>query len=57
MKKSSNFLFLKYASQGEISGELINRLMGIVGHLIQIRSLKVFISISCIPRLVIVMEL
>ncbi|XP_023643094.1 ubinuclein-2 isoform X1 [Capsella rubella] len=27
-------------SQGNLSGELINRLMGIVGHLIQIRSLK-----------------
>ncbi|XP_010416668.1 PREDICTED: uncharacterized protein LOC104702508 isoform X3 [Camelina sativa] len=27
-------------SQGDVSGELINRLMSIVGHLIQIRSLK-----------------
>ncbi|KAF2609359.1 hypothetical protein F2Q68_00045428 [Brassica cretica] len=29
------------ASQGNVSGELINRLMSIVGHLIQVRSLKV----------------
>ena len=36
------FLFLlKQASQGNVSGELINRLMSIVGHLIQVRSLKV----------------
>nr|VDD02329.1 unnamed protein product [Brassica rapa] len=28
------------ASQGNLSGELINRLMSIVGHLIQVRSLK-----------------
>ncbi|KAL0724295.1 hypothetical protein Bca4012_038894 [Brassica carinata] len=28
------------ASQGNVSGELINRLMSIVGHLIQVRSLK-----------------
>ncbi|KAF2563501.1 hypothetical protein F2Q70_00016320 [Brassica cretica] len=28
------------ASQGSVSGELINRLMSIVGHLIQVRSLK-----------------
>ncbi|ESQ27387.1 hypothetical protein EUTSA_v10018217mg [Eutrema salsugineum] len=28
------------ASQGTVSGELINRLMSIVGHLIQVRSLK-----------------
>ncbi|EFH63935.1 hypothetical protein ARALYDRAFT_476896 [Arabidopsis lyrata subsp. lyrata] len=32
---------IAHASQGDISGELINRLMSIVGHLIQIRSLKV----------------
>ncbi|KAG7590449.1 Hpc2-related domain [Arabidopsis suecica] len=31
---------IAHASQGDISGELINRLMSIVGHLIQIRSLK-----------------
>lgn len=33
---------LQQASQGKISKELVNRLMSIVGHMIQIRTLKVF---------------
>lgn len=32
---------LQQASQGKISKELINRLMSILGHLIQLRTLKV----------------
>ena len=52
LKRTRNFIFLKQASQGNLSGELINRLMSIVGHLIQVRSLKVT-SIPCIPILVI----
>ncbi|XP_056849434.1 ubinuclein-2 isoform X1 [Raphanus sativus] len=36
----ANFIFSKQASQGNLSGELIDRLMSVVGHLIQVRSLK-----------------
>lgn len=38
------FSCLQQASHGKISKELVNRLMSIVGHLIQLRTLKVFLS-------------
>jgi len=34
-------LWLQQASQGKISKELVNHLMSILGHLIQLRTLKV----------------
>jgi len=33
---------MQQASQGKVSKDLINRLMSILGHLIQLRTLKVF---------------
>jgi ubinuclein len=35
------FQWLQQASQGKLSKELLNRLMSILGHLIQLRTLKV----------------
>ena len=38
-----DYMFLlQQASQGKVSKELLNRLMSILGHLIQLRTLKVF---------------
>lgn len=39
--------WMQQASQGRISKELLNRLMSILGHLIQLRTLKVSPSVYC----------